>query len=165
MSSNLYKNEKEKELYTQTLYLNSNDRIKKEIYKKKIILKNEINKYDISYKINKLSYFDVHKKRYIFFGCGKITLKLSESNNDYINIIFYDSCLQLRLQGFISIKFSSLSLDINKINCVLINKIIVFLYHMDNSGESKYEKIMTNIHIYFSNEEDKNKFIDSFIHI
>ena len=154
----------EKDSYTQILYLNKNINNKKDLDLKSEEKSDEV-KDDIPFKILGLSYFNVKDKKYVFFGGGKIILKLSESNGEYINLSLYDSCLQLRFQGFISIKYSSLSLDINKDNCVLINKIIGFVYYTDLNGEPKSNKLMTNIRIYFENENDKNDFIDSFIHI
>ena len=154
----------EKDSYTQILYLNKNINKKKDLDLKSEEKSDEV-KDDIPFKILGLSYFNVKDKKYVFFGGGKIILKLSESNGEYINLSLYDSCLQLRFQGFISIKYSSLSLDINKDNCVLINKIIGFVYYTDLNGEPKSNKLMTNIRIYFENENDKNDFIDSFIHI
>ena len=165
VKSNSSKDFEKKESYTQIIYLNKNI-----IKGKKFDLKSEKRengkvKSDISYKIFGMSYFNVKNKKYVFFGGGKIILKMSESNDEYINLSLYDSCLQLRFQGFISIKFSSLSLDINKDHCVLINKIIGLVYYIDQNGEPKSNKLMTNIRIYFENENDKNDFIDSFIHI
>ena len=164
LNSNSSNDFQEKDSYTQILYLNKNINKKKDLDLKSEEKSDEI-KDDIPFKILGLSYFNVKDKKYVFFGGGKIILKLSESNGEYINLSLYDSCLQLRFQGFISIKFSSLSLDINKDNCVLINKIIGLVYYTDHNGEPKSNKLMTNIRIYFENENDKNDFIDSFIHI
>ena len=164
VNSNSSNDFQEKESYTQILYLNKNINKKKDLDLKSEEKSDEV-KDDIPFKILGLSYFNVKDKKYVFFGGGKIILKLSESNGEYINLSLYDSCLQLRFQGFISIKYSSLSLDINKDNCVLINKLIGFVYYTDHNGEQKSNKLMTNIRIYFENENDKNDFIDSFIHI
>jgi len=154
-----------KDSYTQILYLRKNINKKRDLDLKSEEKENDKAKVDISFKIFGMSYFNVKDKKYVFFGGGKIILKLSESNGEYISLSLYDSCLQLRFQGFISIKFSSLSLDLNKDNCVLINKIIGFVYYTALNGEPKSNKLMTNIRIYFENENDKNDFIDSFIHI
>ena len=154
-----------KDSYTQILYLRKNINKKRDLDLKSEEKENDKAKVDISFKISGMSYFNVKDKKYVFFGGGKIILKLSESNGEYISLSLYDSCLQLRFQGFISIKFSSLSLDLNKDNCVLINKIIGFVYYTALNGEPKSNKSMTNIRIYFENENDKNDFIDSFIHI
>jgi hypothetical protein len=164
LNSNSSNDFQEKDSYTQILYLNKNINKKKDLDLKSEEKNDEV-KDDIPFKILGLSYFNVKDKKYVFFGGGKIILKLSESNGEYINLSLYDSCLQLRFQGFISIKYSSLSLDINKDNCVLINKLIGFVYYTDHNGEQKSNKLMTNIRIYFENENDKNDFIDSFIHI
>ena len=164
LNSNSSNDFQEKESYTQILYLNKNINKKKDLDLKSEEKSDEV-KIDIPFKILGMSYFNVKDKKYVFFGGGKIIIKLSESNGEYINLSLYDSCLQLRFQGFISIKFSSLSLDINKDNCVLINKIIGLVYYTDHNGEQKSNKLMTNIRIYFENENDKNDFIDSFIHI
>ena len=162
------KQEDQKEIFTQIIHLKKNyknplqDNDKNKEIKKEIIKK--LHKEDISYKISKLTYFDVKKKKYISFGYGKIILKLSDSNEENINIIFYDSSSQLKFQGFLSIKFSSLSLDINNKNCILINKILAYIYLLNNFGEVSSDKILTNINLYFLYEEDKNNFIDSLIH-
>mgnify|MGYP006873051208 CR=1 FL=1 len=165
VNSNSSKDFQKKESHTQIIYLNKNINKEKNLKLKNYEKENDEVKADISYKIFGMSYFNVKNRKYVFFGGGKIILKLSESNDEYINLSLYDSYLQLRFQGFISIKLSSLSLDINRENCVLINKIIGLVYYLDNNGESKSNKLMTNIRIYFQNENDKNDFIDSLIHI
>ena len=158
MSINYSKNEEKKEYFTQIIHLNiTKNKKNKEV---KGINKN----IDIAYKINKMSYLDVKKKTYINFGYGKISLK-SNNNTDLINIFFHDSSLQLRFQGFISIKLSSLSLDISKKYCIKINKIIGLIYNMNNLTDEEPEKILTDIYLYFQNQNDMNCFFDSLIHI
>ena len=142
---------------TQILHLN----IKKDLEKKKESIFKNI---DFTFKINKLSYLDVKKKAYINFGFGKINIT-SNSNNDLINIFFHDSSLQLRFQGFISVQLSSLSLDINKKNCIKINKAIGLLNNRDNLIGADSEKILTDIYLYFQTKNDINYFFDSLIHI
>ena len=108
-----------------------------------------------------MSYFDVKNKNFKAFGFGKI--KISKHDNNYINILFHDSSLQLKFQGLISIKLSSLSLDNNKKNCIIIKKIIGFMYYTDDLDAAKADKILTDIHLYFQNENDIDNFIDNLI--
>ena len=119
---------------------------------------------EISFQVNKMSYFEVKSRKYKYFGFGKI--KLSKNNNDdYINIIFHDSSLQLRFQGLISIKLSSLSIDNTKMNCIIIKKIIGIIYNINDIGETYNEKLITDIHLYFRNGDDPDNFINSVLHI
>ena len=157
MSLNNSKDEKNKENITQIIYLDKNDR-------KNIILKNNLRDFEINFKLNKMSYLDIKQKKYIYFGFGRLTLS-SNSNNDYINLYFHDSSLKMRFQGLISIKLTSFSLDINKNNCIKANNIIGIIYYMNNPGLTKTEKFLTDIYLYFENENDENKFLNNLIHI
>ena len=161
MKPNLIKDENNQKYLTQIINLHKNNKIIKRINKDNDKSNDEIN--IPSFKVNKMSYFDVKNRNYKTFGFGKI--KISKNDNDYINILFHDSSLQLRFQGLISIKLSSLSLDNNKKNCMLIKKIIGFMYYTDDLDEAKADKILTDIHLYFRNENDIDNFIDNLIHI
>ena len=109
---------------------------------KKLNNENEEISLDISFKINKLSYFNVKKKIKINYAQGKIYLQSSKDKKNYINLSFYDTSLRLRFQGFINTKKSSFSIDINNENCVKINEIIGLIYFSDEHGESKYDMIV-----------------------
>ena len=161
MKPNLIKDENNQKYLTQIINLHKNNKIIKRINKDNDKSNDEIN--IPSFKVNKMSYFDVKNRNYKTFGFGKI--KISKYDNDYINILFHDSSLQLRFQGLISIKLSSLSLDNNKKNCIIIKKIIGFMYYTDDLDEAKADKILTDIHLYFQNENDIDNFIDNLIHI
>ena len=128
---------------------------------KKLNNENEEISLDISFKINKLSYFNVKKKSKINFGQGKIYLKTAMDKDNCINLAFYDSSSCLRFQGFINTKKSSFVVDINNKNCVKINEIIGLIFYLDDEGQSKYDIIVTNIFIYFQEKEDLNEFFDS----
>ncbi len=147
---------KKRKNFTQTLYLPKSQKTSE--------AKSNYQYFEKTFKLNKMSYLDVKNRKFIFFGFGKITLSPNIDNN-YININFHDSSLQLRFQGFISIKLSSINLDINKNYCIIINKIIGIIYDKNNSNETITEKILTNIYLYFKSEDELNQFLDSLIHI
>ena len=137
---------------TQILYLKKNC---------EKIIQSKNNKKDIiiGFKLNKMSYLNVKNKKYIVFGYGKVPLT---SNNDinYINFYFHDSSLKLRFQGLIYIKITSFSLDINKNNCIKINKIIGIISNKDDLDDAKTEKILTDIYLYFNSEDDVKNFFN-----
>ena len=115
---------------------------------------------DKSFKVSELSYFNVKKKCRINFSQGKIYVKLGRDKNNFIHFIFYDSSLRLRFQGLINTKKSSLNIDINNNNCVIINEIIGLIYYSDENGNSKYDMIVTNAYIHFLNKTDINNFLN-----
>ncbi len=162
---NSTKDEKSTKFYTQIIHLNKNKDLNcktiENLYENDESLDETNNA--IIFKINKMSYFDVKNRNFKKFGFGKI--KLTRKDSNYINIIFHDSSLQLRFQGLISIKLSSLILDTNKTNCVIIKKIIGFIYHINDIGETNTENIITDIHLYFKTEDDIDTFINSILHI
>ena len=165
-NNNNIENEKSKNFYSQIIYLNKEK--DKNFKNLKNFTKNDENLVqsndEILFQINKMSYFEVKSRKYKYFGFGKI--KLSKNNSDdYINIIFHDSSFQLRFQGLISIKLSSLSIDNNKMNCIVIKKIIGIIYYINDIGETYNEKLITDIHLYFRNGDDVDNFINSVLHI
>ena len=157
MNINSSNEKRSNENLAQSIYLDKNNG-------KSIPLKNYLRDFEINFKLYKMSYLDIKNKKYIYFGYGKLTLS-SNSDNDYINLYFHDSSLKLRFQGLISIKYSSFSLDINKNKCIKANNIIGITYYMNNSGETKIEKFLTDIYLYFENEKDENTFLNNLIHI
>ena len=116
---------------------------------------------DNSFKINKMSYFDIKLKKYKFFGFGKVNIKYSQSDNDNISLYFYDSSLHLRFQGFINKKITTFSLESNKNYVVIINKIIGLVNNNDEDLiNNKQDKILTYLHLYFNNQNDVDQFLD-----
>ena len=157
MSVNYSHEKRNNENLEQIIYLDKNNG-------KNIELKNNLRDFEFSFKLNKMSYLDIKNKKYIYFGFGRLTIT-SNLGNDYINLFFHDSSLKLRFQGLISIKFTSFSLDINKKNCIKVNNIIGIVHYMNNSGETKTENFLTDIYLYFENENDENEFLNNLIHI
>ena len=157
MSVNSSHEKRNNENLEQIIYLDKNNG-------KNIELKNNLRDFEFSFKLNKMSYLDIKNKKYIYFGFGRLTIT-SNLGNDYINLFFHDSSLKLRFQGLISIKFTSFSLDINKKNCIKVNNIIGIVHYMNNSGETKTENFLTDIYLYFENENDENEFLNNLIHI
>ena len=157
MSINNSYDKRNNENLTQIIYLDKNNG-------KTITLKNNLKKFEINFRLNKMSYLDIKNKKYIYFGFGRLTLS-SNSANDYINLFFHDSSLKLRFHGLISIKLTSFSLDINKNNCIKANNIIGIFYYMNNLDETKIEKYLTDIYLYFEDENDENLFLNNLIHI
>ena len=157
MSANFSHEKRSNENLTQIIYLDKNNG-------KSVELKNNLRDFELSFKLNKMSYLDIKNKKYIYFGFGRLTLS-SNLGNDYINLFFHDSSLKLRFQGLISIKLTSFSLDINKNNCIKVNNIIGIIHHMNNSGETKTGNFLTDIYLYFENENDENEFLNNLIHI
>ena len=156
MSSNNFNENHSKEYLTQILYLNGKN--------KENVIKNNSKDFEFSFKLNKMSYLDTKNRKFITFGFGKITFS-SNPDINLINISFHDSSLQLRFQGFISIKLSSFNLDINKKYCIKINKIIANIFHMNNPERSKIETILTEIYLSFEREDDINQLLDNLNHI
>ena len=115
MSVYYYKEKRNNENLEQIIYLDKN-------IGKNIELKNNLRDFEFSFKLIKMSYLDIKNKKYIYFGFGKLTLS-ANSNYDYINLLYHDSSLKMRFQGYISIKLTSFSLDINKKNCIKVNNI------------------------------------------
>ena len=157
MSVYYYKEKRNNENLEQIIYLDKN-------IGKNIELKNNLRDFEFSFKLIKMSYLDIKNKKYIYFGFGKLTLS-ANSNYDYINLLYHDSSLKMRFQGYISIKLTSFSLDINKKNCIKVNNIIGIVHYMNNSGETKTENFLTDIYLYFENENDENEFLNNLIHI
>ena len=113
---------------------------------------------DISFKINKLSYYNIKKKSKIYFNKGKLYIKPNEDGNNFINLIFYDTSLMLRFQGFADIKKSSFIIDTTYENCAKVKEIIGLVYYIDEKGNNKYDIIVTNIYIFFQSKNDLYKF-------
>ena len=147
---------------TQTIILNKSNR-EKTISNKNALntFENKREKPNSSFKINKLSYFNVKKKCKVNFSQGKIYLNSDRKTNYYLDLTFYDTSLHLRFQGFIDTKRSSFFIDINEPNCVRINKIIGLIYYVDENGENKHDTIVTNIYINFQSKKDINFFFNS----
>ena len=152
MSINYSQEKRNNENLKQIIYLDKNNG-------KSIKLNNNLRDFIFSYKLIKMSYLDIKNKKYIYFGFGKVTLS-SNSGYDYINLFYHDSSLKMRFQGLISIKLTSFSLDINKKNCIKVNNIIGI-----NSDETKTGNFLTDIYLYFENEDDEIKFLNNLIHI
>ena len=141
----------------QTIILKKSDKyIKAENSDKKLVKENTSIDLDMSFKVNKFGYFNVNKRTKIYFGQGKIHLKKDEDKENTINLTFNDSSLNLRFQGIIDTKKLSFNVDINSQNCVIFNKIIGLIFYTDENGQNKYDMMMTNIYIYFQNEDDMN---------
>ena len=146
----------------QTIILKKSDKyIKAENTDKKLVKENTAIDLDMSFKVNKFGYFNVKKRTKIYFGQGKINLKTDKDKENTINLIFYDSSLNLRFQGIIDTKKLSFNVDINSQNCVIFNKIIGLIFYSDENGQNKYDIMMTNIYIYFQNEDDMNLLLNS----
>ena len=152
MSINYSQEKRNNENLKQIIYLDKNNG-------KSIKLNNNLRDFIFSYKLIKMSYLDIKNKKYIYFGFGKVTLS-SNSGYDYINLFYHDSSLKMRFQGLISIKLTSFSLDINKKNCIKVNNIIGI-----NSDEAKTGNFLTDIYLYFENENDENQFLYNLNHI
>ena len=147
----------------QTIILKKSDKYTKaENSDKKLVKENTAIDLDMSFKVNKFGYFNVKKRTKIYFGQGKINLKTDKDKENTINLIFYDSSLNLRFQGIIDTKKFSFNVDINSQNCVKVNEIIGLIFYLDENGQNKYDIMMTNIYIYFQNENDMNLLLNSF---
>ena len=114
---------------TQTIILKKSNR-EKTIGNKNALstLENKREKLNSSFKINKLSYFNVKKKCKVNFSQGKIYLNSDRKTNYYLDLTFYDTSLRLRFQGFIDTKRSSFFIDIKYHSIYHLKKINLRYY-------------------------------------